>query len=663
MKNNNFINSGMIVSETEVMPASRGSWEQAMTELEKSILAALERYSNVHRGSGHFSKVSTHLYEKSRQIVLEYLGLPCSKYEVLFMSPRRAAAFTKQLKPGSFSTIGSKEAGLALGLVAVATERNCLPGGIPFETGGGTTKLYGPDWVIWAGHPDRYEAGTPAIINVIAFARMLQIMKRMGRDVFMQPGKQDLTAREILFPDHWNELQGSELLREMRESMIGTHVRIPTAKGMQDYIHFDNSASTLAFRPAWEVFRQSFRVKKDERASLVQAVRQICSESLGAPLDKYDILFTSNTTESINIAAKGLGQMPDPDSEPVILATLLEHSSNDLPWRMIPGHSLIRLAVDNDGIFDLKALEDILCSYNKEGRHGRKRIRLVAVSGASNVLGTCNDLSAVSRIVHHYGATMVVDAAQLVAHRDIGMETSGIDCLAFSAHKVYAPFGTGVLIFRKGLLQFDDAEWKQIRASGEENTGGIAALGKALQLLRLIGFDLVEEEERKLTRKALAEMSGIKKIKVFGMKDTDQPGRAGKTGVIGFNVDSQMPATVARKLALSGGMGVRFGCLCSHLIIKQLSGFTPFQEKFQRFVVKMVPMLNLQGIIRVSFGLQNTDSDVDALLAELRSLVKDDKNNPAGGQQVKALEQQLDKKAVKRQLHQFIQTAEQLVFG
>ncbi len=127
----------------------------------------------------------------------------------------------------------------------------------------------------------------------------------------------------------------------------------------------------------------------------------------------------------------------------------------------------------------------------------------MAVSGASNVLGTCNDLAEISRIVHRYGARLLVDAAQLVAHRKVEMAGCGIDYLAFSAHKVYAPFGTGVLVARKGLLNFSPAELALIHSSGEENVGGIAALGKALVLLQRIGLDVIQEEEQALTGRAL----------------------------------------------------------------------------------------------------------------------------------------------------------------
>ena len=147
----------------------------------------------------------------------------------------------------------------------------------------------------------------------------------------------------------------------------------------------------------------------------------------------------------------------------------------------------------------------------------------MAVSGASNVLGVFNDLAEIGRIVHRYGARLLVDAAQLVAHRKVEMEACGIDYLAFSAHKVYAPFGTGVLVVRKGLLSFSPAELELIRSSGEENVGGIAALGKALVLLQRIGLDVIQEEEQALTGRALRGLAQIPGLKIYGIKDPDSP--------------------------------------------------------------------------------------------------------------------------------------------
>ncbi|MDQ1296287.1 MAG: cysteine desulfurase / selenocysteine lyase, partial [Bacteroidota bacterium] len=190
----------------------------------------------------------------------------------------------------------------------------------------------------------------------------------------------------------------------------------------------------------------------------------------------------------------------------------------------------------------------------------KKRIRIVAVSGASNVLGVFNDLKEIGRIVHQYGARLLVDAAQMIAHRKVDMERCGIDYLAFSAHKVYAPFGTGVLVARKGLLHFTLVKMEMIQSSGEENTVGIASLGKALLLLQRIGPDIIREEEQSLTERALRGLSQIEGLTIYGIKDPGAHKFPLKGGVIVFSLKNKFSNVVAKELAEQGGIGVRYGC-------------------------------------------------------------------------------------------------------
>ena len=140
----------------------------------KSSVSCVRRsrtYSNVHRGSGHHGLASTRLYDQAKDIVLDCLGLDRKKYVVVFCSPRRAARLTNELALGTYRIVSSQELGLPFGMRAVAVQRRALPRGIPFEAGGGTARLSAADWVLWANGADRFEAGTPAIVNAIAFAR------------------------------------------------------------------------------------------------------------------------------------------------------------------------------------------------------------------------------------------------------------------------------------------------------------------------------------------------------------------------------------------------------------------------------------------------------------------------------------------------------------
>jgi len=152
--------------------------------------------------------------------------------------------------------------------------------------------------------------------------------------------------------------------------------------------------------PIWNAVCQTWRQPRQVQQEIIHEVKSICADVLGAPLADYDVIFTSNTTEAINLAAESLHNESEPGIESVVLNTLLEHNSNELPWRMIPGFSLIRLPVDAEGFVNLNELETLLCEYNQKSQNGKKRIKLVAMSGASNVLGVFENLAEISRIVH-----------------------------------------------------------------------------------------------------------------------------------------------------------------------------------------------------------------------------------------------------------------------
>ncbi len=616
------MNTEVFVPGRKVPAEQKNQTEEAFTSLEESVFTALETYSNVHRGSGHFSRVTTRLFDQTREIVLEYLGLDKHDYAVLYLTPRRAAIFRKFLPPESFRCVTSRDIGLPLGIEALAVRRKALPPKVPFQSGGGTARLVAPGWVIRSRIPDRFEAGTPAIINIIALARALQIIRENGNDVFKGAAGKALTSREIPYHDEPEELSGKDLLNKLRMTCIGSGFQVQVPEGSRPFINLDNAASTPALRPVWEAVCNTWRQPEHVHREIIRDVSALCAEFLGASPENYEVIFASNTTEAINLAAESLSLERDPEFEPVVVNTLLEHNSNEIPWREISGTTLIRLKVNPEGFVDTEELERQLNQYNKEGRYGKKRIRLVAVSGASNVLGTFNNLQEISRIVHLYGARLLVDAAQLVAHRKVEMENWGVDYLALSGHKVYAPFGTGVLVVRKGLLCFNPAGMDLIRSSGEENVVGIAALGKSLHLLQKVGFDLIREEEQALTRKALEGMSGIPGLKIHGIKDPDSPQFMNKGGVIPFEVKGMMSDKVAKELDSRGGIGVRAGCHCAHMLVKWLVQVPPVFEQIQGAIILLFRKMELPGVVRVSIGIENTGEDIDILVQTLKKIAK-----------------------------------------
>jgi selenocysteine lyase/cysteine desulfurase len=587
--------------------------------LKQSFYAALETYSNVHRGSGHNSVVTTRLFEQARKQVLEYLGLSSSKYTVIFSSPRQAALLLSKLKIGSFQAISSRQIGLPLGVIATAVKKSALPSGEPFQVGGGTTRLVGRDWEVCDGAPGKFEAGTPAIMNVIAFAGALQHLKQLGQAAVTSAKVINSSPTDILFQDEFESLSGQALLDSLRDTMIGRNVMVKTPHGEKPYINLDNAASTPAFKPVWETVCKVWDQPEENHREIISEARSIVSKWLNAPESEFEIIFTYNTTEAVNLLAESYYRHSGRKTETVILNTLLEHNSNDLPWRTLPNSSLIRLSIDEEGFIDLKELERHLANYNEWGKHPGQRIGLVAVSGASNVLGTCNDLAEISRIVHRFGAKLLVDAAQLVAHRPVDIQSTGIDYLVFSAHKTYAPFGTGVLIARKGLLNLDPPKMESIRQSGEENVTGIAALGKAALLLQRIGYDVIMREERMLTERAIIGMSQIPGLTLFGIRNPESTEFENRVGVIVFSLKKVFGNVIARKLA-DKGIGIRYGCHCAHMLVKHLVHVSPGLERFQRIMVTVLPNVRLPGLPRISIGLGNKEEEINQLIQELKRI-------------------------------------------
>jgi selenocysteine lyase/cysteine desulfurase len=449
MRQNHKTENTLLKSSEKLSPENN---TDAFRELGQGVFDTLETYSNVHRGSGHKSIVTTHLYEQAREIVLEHLKLDKRKYVVIFCTPGRVEELKAKLRTGSYKIISSNDIGLSLGVRALAVDRKSLPAGPPLQSGGGTASLISPDWIIWAKSPDKFEAGTPSIINIIAFAKALLMTRHYGDDSFKFVPGEKVSAMDILYKDDLEKYSGRKLLDELRQTLIGRNVLVPTIEGVRPYINLDNAASSPTFIPVWDAVFQTWQQPRQVQQEIIHEVRSICSTVLGAPVDDYELIFTSNTTEAINLAAKSLRRESKPGIEPVVLNTLLEHTSNELPWRMLPHFSTIRLKVNNEGFLDLNDLDMILSEYNQKSLYGKKRIILLAITGSSNVLGTFNNLEEIALIVHKYGAHLLVDAAQMVAHRKTNIERCGIDYLAFSAHKVYAPFGSGMLVTKKGCL-------------------------------------------------------------------------------------------------------------------------------------------------------------------------------------------------------------------
>jgi selenocysteine lyase/cysteine desulfurase len=592
--------------------------KDAISELVRSVRVALATYSNVHRGSGHNSMVTTALFEGARDVLLESLALDKERYMVVFGSPLRLDSLIQQFNPKHVVRVSSKELGLPLGVGALAIDSKALPKSALLQMGGGTVKMVYPKSVIWADAPARFEAGTPNIVNAIALAKAVQLVKQNGKDIFKKNRAQRLTVDDLMFKDEFDELSGEELLDKIRESLVGREVRVPTIRSERPYINLDNAASTPTFFPIWNVVKRILRQPLEVQQRVVSQVKTICAGFLDAPQDEYEVLFTSNTTEAISIVAQFLVSTLCGDFSPVIVTTMQEHNSNELPWRYIAGAAIVRLPVDDEGFVDPNELDEVLRDYNQLYKHGKKRVCLVAVSGASNAVGSIVDLRAISQIAHKYGVRLLVDGAQVVSHRPISLKDLGVDFFAFSGHKVYAPFGSGALVVKKELLNLSPENLSKVKSSGEENVVGIAAMGKAMVLLQRIGMDIVEHWEQRLTRRMLNGLAQIQDVEVFGVQDSESPRFWNRGGIIAISLKRVPHNLVAKELAEWGGIGIRNGCFCAHLLVQRILRIHPVRIFATRILFRVVPKLTnllLPGLIRIRLITQAPRAISDRLVA------------------------------------------------
>jgi len=199
------------------------------------------------------------------------------------------------------------------------------------------------------------------------------------------------------------------------------------------------------------------------------------------------------------------------------------------------------------------------------------------------------------------------------------------------------------------LLQFTSNELERIKSSGEENAGGIAALGKALLLLKRIGMDLIEEEEQLLTRKVLNGLAQIKGLDIYGIKNPESTGFSSKIGVIPFAFKNKISTQVGKELALFGGIGVRSGCHCAHITVKHILHVGPGLEKFQKMIVTLFPKLSLPGVVRVSLGIENSEADI-ARLIQMLDIIADKSQSSS-------------KKEVKQQMNDFVCAVAERVYS
>lgn len=343
----------------------------------------------------------------------------------------------------------------------------------------------------------------------------------------------------------------------------------------------------------------------EEATGAYEAVRTQTADFIRAPSERA-VIFTRNTTESINLFAHAWGRKHLKPGDRIVLSEM-EHHSNLVPWQIIAkatGAELSFIGIDDSGRLRLEELDGLLTS----------KTRLVSLTFMSNVLGTINPVFEIIQQAHRKGALVLLDAAQAAPHIPIDVKELQCDALAFSSHKMLGPTGVGVLYAREEILAAMDpflgggemisdvtltsATWNEIPwrfEAGTPNIADVIAFGEALSYLKRLGMGRIRAHEQKLTQYALKKLSEIEGLTLYGPREEDASNRG---GVVSFNLEGLHPHDVGTVLD-AHGIAIRAGHHCAKPLMKRL---------------------NVPATARVSFYVYNTLGEIDRLVEALHAV-------------------------------------------
>ena len=379
-----------------------------------------------------------------------------------------------------------------------------------------------------------------------------------------------------------------------------------------DLVYLDNAATTQKPQSVLDTVDSLY---KEANANVHRALYSLGSEATERfetsrkkvadfiGVSEKEIVFTSGTTDSINLLARSIGNTLKPGDE--ILISEMEHHSNIVPWQQAAqrtGATLKYLSITETGELDLSDANQYFTSNTK----------IVSLTHMSNVLGTINPIKELSAKAHQVGAVMIVDGAQGASHLPVDMKELGCDFYAFSGHKMVAPTGIGILWGKTALLEemepfmgggemiktvtMESSTWNDIPYKFEAGTPNFAqavGLGAAMDYLNNIGMNEIADHEKKLTRYALDKLNQIDDLRIHGSaKD--------RGGVISFNVDGIHPHDLAQFLN-EDNIAIRVGHHCAQPLLKTL-GET--------------------ATARMSFYIYNDESDVDKFCDSISDIQK-----------------------------------------
>ncbi len=405
--------------------------------------------------------------------------------------------------------------------------------------------------------------------------------------------------------------------RRPLSAVSGAEILAPLIQGGQvRYANLDYGASAPALSvvsaylneilPYYASVHRGAGYASQLSTSVYENARTIVRGFVGGRPDDA-VIFTRNTTDSLNLLA---GCLPADGGRHAgeVLYLDIEHHANLLPWQSVPHRSVVAAP----------SLAGTVARLRAELALGG--VSLLAVTGASNVTGEILPVGELAALAHEFGARIAVDAAQLAPHRRVNIAADDIDYLAFSGHKLYAPFGAGVLVGRPDWLdagtphlagggavrdaRLDTVSWTTGPArheGGSPNVLGAAALARAAQVIEALDeqqWHAHEDAIRSFLVEGLRRLDGVTVHHIF--EDTGRADGPGTIGVVNFSVAGYDAGLVAAYLSAEHGVGLRDGRFCAHPLLKRLG----------------LPA----GSLRASFGLGSRLEDAQRLLAGLQEL-------------------------------------------
>jgi selenocysteine lyase/cysteine desulfurase len=305
----------------------------------------------------------------------------------------------------------------------------------------------------------------------------------------------------------------------------------------------------------------------------------------------------------------------------VVATTVVEHHANLLPWGRLCRRRFVECGTD--GTFDLKAVSHALSE--------RPRPRLLAVTAASNVSGWMPPVDDIIETAHQHGVPVLVDAAQLAAHRPL---PASADYVAWSGHKMYAPFGAGILIgpratFDEGdpflvgggavdLVDLDEVAWTEPperEEAGSPNVIGAVALHAAIDQIQRFGWRAIAAHDDRLARQLRSGLAGIRGVRLLGPESS-----ADTLPLAAFTIDGVPHALVAARLSAEHGIGVRHGCFCAHPYLTRLLRLTSGEIAAHRKAVRAGDRRHTPGAVRASAGINTTAHVIDQFLGAVAAI-------------------------------------------